>query len=133
MERWKPIPGYEHKYQVSACGGVRSVDHYVRLVAHGKETQRLVPGKTLKPGRSTSGHLTVCLGKGNTHGVHRLVASAFLGACPAGKEVLHLDGDPSNNRLENLRYGTRSENLKMDYAAGVRRTPANFIGARWRA
>lgn len=27
------------------------------------------------------------------------------------KEILHADGNPANNKLENLRYGTRSENI----------------------
>ena len=46
--------------------------------------------------------------------VHRLVAFAFLGP-PADKiawEVHHRDGDPANNRIENLEYVTRSENMR---------------------
>jgi hypothetical protein len=42
--------------------------------------------------------------------VHVLVAAAFLGPCPDGQEVRHLDGDKLNNCLDNLIYGTRSEN-----------------------
>ena len=52
------------------------------------------------------------LGHGaNGSPVHKLVALTFLGPCPEGKEVLHNDGDPKNNRLDNLRYGTRTENI----------------------
>lgn len=40
-----------------------------------------------------------------------------------------MDHNPKNNRLINLKYGTRSENLKMDYAAGVRITHPNFINS----
>jgi hypothetical protein len=36
---------------------------------------------------------------------------AFVGPRPPGLEIRHLDGDPGNNALNNLRYGTRSENL----------------------
>lgn len=36
--------------------------------------------------------------------------AAFVGPCPEGLEVCHLDGDPLNNRLSNLRYDTRSAN-----------------------
>ena len=43
---------------------------------------------------------------------HRLVARAFLGPCPDGQEVCHYDGNPSNNRLENLRYDTRKGNMR---------------------
>jgi hypothetical protein len=42
--------------------------------------------------------------------VHSLVAETFLGPRPPGSEVRHLDGDPLNNRVENLAYGTRIEN-----------------------
>ncbi len=42
--------------------------------------------------------------------VHRLVAEAWIGPRPDGKQVRHVDGDPSNNAPWNLRYGTPSEN-----------------------
>lgn len=132
MEIWKDIPGHEGRYQVSNMGRVRSLAHRVRLVAHGKETVRLSPGRVLKPGRQQSGYLSVAIGKGNSRQVHQLVLEAFVGPRPAGCEVLHLNHKPADNRLENLRYGTRSENLRMDYAAGRRTVPQNFIGARWR-
>lgn len=132
-ETWKDIPGYAGRYQVSDAGRVRSLDHYVRLVAHGVETRRLSPGRVLRPGPSTSGHLSVTLGRGNTKQVHALVMLAFEGPPPPGHEVLHENHTPTDNRRTNLRYGTRGENLKMDYAAGTRKVHPNFIGARWRA
>lgn len=135
MENWKDIPGYEGRYQVSDLGNVRSVDRYVRLATNNGATQRLAKGRLLRPGARPSGHTTVALGKRNSVGVHQLVLLAFVGPCPAGHEVLHDDHKPANNVLTNLRYGTRSENLKMDYAAGNRvgNQHPNFIGARWRA
>ena len=42
--------------------------------------------------------------------MHRLVLAAFVGPLPEGKEVCHNNGNPGDNRLENLRYGTKSEN-----------------------
>ncbi len=65
--------------------------------------------------------------------VHGLVMLAFVGPCPEGLEVLHKNHQPADNKRTNLKYGTRSENLKMDYKRGRRTTPVNFIGARWRA
>jgi hypothetical protein len=43
--------------------------------------------------------------------VHQLVCEAFHGPCPAGLETLHEDENGLNNRPENLRWGTRKENL----------------------
>lgn len=50
--------------------------------------------------------------------VHRLVAAAFVGRCPTGKEVGHIDHDRSNNRFGNLEYVTRRENLHHAIKAG---------------
>lgn len=52
--------------------------------------------------------------------VHRLVALAFLGPEPEGQEVCHDDGDPANNRLDNLRYDTRKGNMADQLKHGTR-------------
>lgn len=51
--------------------------------------------------------------------VHRLVAEAFLGQCPSGIEVNHKNGKRSDNRIENLEYVTRRENLRHAIDAGL--------------
>jgi len=59
------------------------------------------------------GHLCVSLSKNNQEKkclVHRLVLEAFIGPCPDGQEVRHLDGNPINNIINNLKYGTSKEN-----------------------
>lgn len=120
-ERWKDIPGYKGRYQVSDLGRVRSLDHQVRRVSRaGAEGTRLSPGRILRPGAGYSGHVSVSLGKGNSKGVHALVLNAFVGPPSNGQEALHDNHMPGDNRLENLRWGTRGENIAMDYAAGVR-------------
>jgi hypothetical protein len=58
-----------------------------------------------------SGHLSVALGKGNSKQVHQLVLLAFRGPCPPGKESRHMNDIPGDNRLTNLRYGTRRQNM----------------------
>ena len=108
-EVWKDIPGYEGRYQASTMGSVRSLDRVQKT----KKGHRHYKGKVLRPGGfCKSGHVSVVLGHGKSGSpVHQLVALTFLGPCPKGKEVLHGDGNPKNNKLDNLRYGTRSENI----------------------
>jgi hypothetical protein len=49
-------------------------------------------------------------GRKTTVGIHQAVALAFLGPCPPGMEVAHMDGNRHNPKLENLKYVTRKEN-----------------------
>ena len=127
-EIWKDIPGYIGFYQVSDKGRVRSLDHYVACGFEGKGW-RLVKGRLLKPGRSPSGHMTVALGKGNSVAVHRIVLLTFVGKPKRGQEALHSNHKPSDNRLSNLKWGSRSENIAMDWAAGTRKHNPN--SNRW--
>lgn len=122
FENWRAIAGHPG-YEVSDLGRVRSLDRFVKHAATPERAGYVGrrKGRILRPGRKPSGHLSVAIGKGNSQDVHVLVATAFLGPCPAGMEVLHLDHDPAHNMTGNLRYGTRSENLKMDYARGIGR------------
>ena len=115
QEIWKDIPGYEEKYQASNLGKVRSLPYEVngRNYISGKVFRRKIKGQVLKPGRfCKSEHLSVVLGHGtNGKPVHQLVALTFLEPLPKGREVLHKNGNPTNNRVENLRYGTRRDNI----------------------
>lgn len=56
------------------------------------------------------GHLKVDL-CGRRVFVHRLVLDAFVGPCPDGMEGCHNNGNPADNRVENLRWDTRSANV----------------------
>lgn len=120
-EVWVAIPGYESKYQVSDAGRVRSMDHW--------DGRRNVKGRVLRPGSTKSGHVSVSLGRSNSKLVHGLVMLAFVGPRPQGMEVLHQNHIPWDNRKSNLRYGTRSENLAMDHAVGVRKASQAFINS----
>lgn len=123
MENWADIPGFTGRYQVSDLGRVRSVDQ----VIISKNRIYRWKGKILSPGPTHSGHVSVALGRRNSRSVHTLVMLTFVGPPPIGMEVLHRNERPADNRLVNLKYGTRSENMKMDYASGVRATPLAFI------
>ena len=71
--------------------------------------------KRLKPGLVKSPMLHykrefVYLGRGNGHYVHHLVLEAFVGPRPEGYECCHKDGNPMNNNLPNLYWGTPAQN-----------------------
>jgi len=111
-EEWRPVPGFEGLYEVSSQGRVRSVDHYAPVRGG---SVRLVRGRIRKLQTGSGGYLKLMLSKGNVitnHEVHALVAAAFHGARPPGMEVCHNNGDQSDNRAENLRYGTHSDNIR---------------------
>lgn len=113
IEIWKPVVGYEGLYEVSNFGSVRSLPRVVHQKnRHGTHTDRHWPGQVLTQAVDRTGRLvvTLCDRKSWRISVHRLVASAFIGPCPAGKQVAHGDGNPKNNRLSNLRYATPAEN-----------------------
>jgi hypothetical protein len=100
---WKPIPGYEGLYQVSENGEVLSAR---RATTRGGLLRRYPDGL---------GYLYVTLtreGAQKRFAVHRLVALSFIGPCPAGQEVRHLDGNSANPSLANLAYGTHTENMQ---------------------
>lgn len=121
-EIWKDIPGYEGRYQVSSEGNVRSLDRFVngKNWATGKSFKRYLKGHLLKPGRYCScGHVSVILGhKAAGIPVHRLVMLAFVGPPLKGQEVRHKNGNPKDNRLDNLEYGTRTENILDVFSQG---------------
>lgn len=121
-EIWKDIPGFEGRYQASNQGRVRSLSRKVteKNPYTNKPFIRTVKGRILKPARyAKSGHVSVVLGHGeNGSPIHQLVMLAFVGSKPNGKEVLHRNGDPTDNRLTNLHYGSRSENIIDVYYQG---------------
>jgi len=93
---WKQISDHK-KYEVSSEGSVRRIGkmHY------------------LSPWKHKSGHLYVRL-DGKSRQVHHLVLGAFGDCRKTGLECLHKDGNPQNNNISNLHWGTRAQNIE-DY------------------
>ncbi|SDS88319.1 HNH endonuclease [Pseudarthrobacter equi] len=71
--------------------------------------------KILKPHITDFGYAVVCCGKNNPRGVHVLVCEAWDGPPPAkGMHAAHRNGNPADNRPDNLRWATPSENIGQD-------------------
>jgi len=106
-ERWRPIPGYEGRYDVSDQGQVRSW--------LGRWPGRPLPF-TLKLFPGHGGYLQLRLadpgGSMRNARVHKLVLLAFRGPPPPGMQARHADGNPTNNRLSNLNWSSRSRNMR---------------------
>lgn len=113
IENWKPVVGYEELYEVSDQGRVRSVDREVETSYQHGPVVKKYKGRVLRPSADKDGYLRVYLswkGQVSTRFVHRLVLEAFRGTCPPGHQACHYDDEPTNNRLENLRWDTNSAN-----------------------
>ena len=62
-------------------------------------------------------------GINKTKEIHRLVLETFVGPCPKGMEACHNNGNRLDNRLENLRWDTRSNNRKDSVKQGTWSNP----------
>ena len=97
MEIWKEVIGFEGCYEVSNQGNVRRI---------GKQ-------KLLAKVIDKDGYVVHCFSKNNKRYnvmAHKLVVEAFHGPCPLGHVTRHRDGSRTNNKSNNLHYGTPAEN-----------------------
>lgn len=103
---WTDVPTHDG-YAVSVDGEIRGPS-----------------GRVLRPMAADTGHLYVLAPRPRDPRklfIHRAVLFAFVGPPAEGQEVRHVDGNPSNNRLDNLRWGTRLEQREDDRRNGVSR------------
>lgn len=110
-ETWRPVKGYEGIYEVSDQGRVRSV---TRRITYKDGRSYIRRGQPMTQTRSNGYHYTVRLSKNRksrNEYVHVLVAETFIRPRIDGEYVLHWNDDPSDNRVENLRLGTQSNNM----------------------
>lgn len=108
-EIWRFVVGNSN-YLVSSYGRVETVPHKT-IGKDGRVLQ--IAGRLKKLTVDRKGYQIVGLtqdGKTRRRYVHHLVLEAFVGLRERGQECRHLDGDPLNNRLDNLAWGTSSEN-----------------------
>lgn len=129
-EEWRPVVGWEASHLVSSHGRVMSIP---RANSRGIPVlERIHKQQVDKWGYH---YLFLhCNGRKSTRNVHVLVAGAFIGPRPEGYDTDHVDGNKGNNRADNLRYVTKSENVRARMATGCGvgdRNPKAKLRAEW--
>lgn len=114
---WAELNG---AYRVSREGTITSLPR----VVPGRWGTMKITGKTLAQFNDKNGYKLATMAslgwtKNGQVRVHRLVALCFIGPCPAGREVNHIDGDKTNNHIDNLEYVTSSENKRHAVDIGL--------------
>jgi hypothetical protein len=121
-EIWKPVPTREDSYEVSNYGRVWSI-----LRQGGRKTGRLLRSST-----TPKGYKKIRLQKGarpQNWYIHSLVLIAFVRPRCDGEEAAHLNGDPADNRLANLRWVSSKENKRHQRLHGTQPFGANHHSA----
>jgi len=121
-EEWKDILGYEGKYQISSFGRIKSLSRIRDTkVKEGKKsyyTKVPLRERVLTPIIKTTGYVQNTLCKNMTTEIvstHRVVAEHFIGNPLNKPQINHIDGNSSNNNINNLEWCTQSENMKHSY------------------
>jgi hypothetical protein len=119
MKEFKPVPGYEGLYEINIDGVVFSITRNVRC---NKASTRTINGQMIKPMIHSSGYPMVTLWKCNKSKsllVHRLIMMTFTDSDYTGMDVNHKNGIKTDNRIENLEWVTRKENIHHSIRMGL--------------
>lgn len=111
IEMWKDIDGFVGIYQISNFGRVKSLS---RKIKNGRNSFFISKEKFLKFRKNKKGYLQVNLskdGKDYFKGLHQIVADNFIDKEDSSYEVNHIDGDKTNNCLNNLEWVSHKDNM----------------------
>lgn len=115
---WRTIPGLP-MYEASDNGLIRSKARTVTAIVNGRRIRKVLPSKLLAQSLMTLNgrpHYVTAKVNGQTLYVHRLVAMAWhADTYFAGAEVNHINGNPRDNRADNLEWVTHRQNILHSY------------------
>lgn len=128
-EIWKPIPNFEGLYEVSNLGRVKALKRKKNcnrgwgwIKEHiMKQTNTNANSEYYRVPLTNKEHIR------KYYLVHRLVAQAFIPNPNNLPQVNHIDGDKSNNTIENLEWTTREDNIKHAYKIGLNPSRKSII------
>ena len=120
-EVWKDIEDFSN-YQISNFGRVKSKERITNVgIKNVKQITR--KEKILKPLKITKGYLGIRLYNNlnvKTFKIHRLVAKYFIPNPNNLSQVNHIDGNKTNNKVDNLEWCTQTQNIQHSYRIGLR-------------
>lgn len=129
-EFWNDVVGYEGLYQISNLGRVKAS---ARTFADKNGRVSRLKEKILKQSISNTGYYYVSLRKDNaaiTTNVHRLIAEAFIPNPEKKRCVNHIDGDKTNNAIQNLEWVTHKENMQHASGANLLKYGSSRVNAK---
>lgn len=124
QEIWKDIKDYPN-YQISNFGRVKALKFYSNIHKKYYDRELILKEKTNRFGYKF-------VGLSNENGrkskmIHRLVAEHFIEKKINNYEVNHIDGNKSNNRVDNLEWCSRRDNVLHSYRLGLKKPIQEYI------
>lgn len=106
-EIWKPVIGFESRYEVSSFGRFKALSREIYYVdgRQGSLSERIIRGSLMN-----AGYISVSFDSRTRRLAHQVVAEAFLSSAEYRQTVNHKDGNKTNNCIENLEWATHKEN-----------------------
>lgn len=127
QERYAVLPGFS-SYRISSLGFIET--------RRGRNGRGLYGWRRMRPSNNPKkgGYLIAAMvndrGVLSSASVHRLILMAFVGSCPDGFQCAHLDGDDTNNRLDNLAWVSPKTNSAHRHIHGTAQVGERHVSAK---